>query len=150
MDACSLRQDQQRGRARWWRSRLRSGTGGSEQGRYILRHSAVGRLTGARISHESGPGAKVFIAAVRQPDGTLQGRGWRVAGAGVPPALCSRQEHEAWSEQLLVVPPALARPPRRRDRISDSSTSKKAAQWRADDGASGTVPKRCPSWVNWP
>src|SRR5262249_27690978 len=54
MDACSLRQDQQRGRARWWRSRLCSETGGSEQGRYILRHSAVGRLTAARISHESG------------------------------------------------------------------------------------------------
>ena len=48
MDACSLRQDQQRGRARWWRSRLRSETGRSEQGRYILRHSAVGGLTGAR------------------------------------------------------------------------------------------------------
>src|SRR5215831_4892307 len=44
MDACSLRQDQQRGRARWWRPRLRSETAGSEQGRYILRHSAVGRL----------------------------------------------------------------------------------------------------------
>src|SRR5207244_426549 len=48
MDACSLRQDQQLGRARWWRSRLRSETGRSEQGRYILRHSAVGGLTGAR------------------------------------------------------------------------------------------------------
>jgi hypothetical protein len=35
-------------RARWWRSRLRSETGGSEQGHYILRHTAVGRLTGAR------------------------------------------------------------------------------------------------------
>jgi hypothetical protein len=34
--------------------RLRSKAGGSEQGRYILRHSAVGRLTAARISHESG------------------------------------------------------------------------------------------------
>jgi hypothetical protein len=31
-------------RARWWRSRLRSETGGSEQGRYILRHSAIGGL----------------------------------------------------------------------------------------------------------
>src|SRR5438270_13535805 len=48
MDACSLRQDQQLGRARWWRSRLRSETGRSEQGRYILRHSAVGGLTGER------------------------------------------------------------------------------------------------------
>src|SRR6266516_2739615 len=48
MDACSLRQDQQRGRARWWRSRLCSETGGSEQGHYILRHTAVGGLTGAR------------------------------------------------------------------------------------------------------
>ena len=48
MDACSLRQDQQRGRARWWRSRLRSETGGSEQGRSILRHSADGGLMGAR------------------------------------------------------------------------------------------------------
>src|SRR5437773_11737237 len=48
MDACSLRQDQQLGRARWWRSRLRPETGRSEQGRYILRHSAVGGLTGAR------------------------------------------------------------------------------------------------------
>src|SRR5439155_7653132 len=59
MDACSLRQDQQLGRARWWRSRLRSETGRSEQGRYILRHSAVGGLTGARsvwrkISRKSG------------------------------------------------------------------------------------------------
>src|SRR2546430_13504517 len=44
MDACSLRQDQQRGRARWWRSRLRSETGGSKQGRSILRHCAVGGL----------------------------------------------------------------------------------------------------------
>jgi hypothetical protein len=33
------------GRARWWRSRLRSETGGSEQGRYILCHSAIGGLT---------------------------------------------------------------------------------------------------------
>ena|SRR5205807_5348492 len=49
MDACSLRQDQQLGRARWWRSRLRSETGRSEQGRYILRHSAVGGLTGGAI-----------------------------------------------------------------------------------------------------
>jgi hypothetical protein len=49
MDACSLRQDQQRGRARWWRSRLRSETGGSEQRRYILRHSAVGGLRKARF-----------------------------------------------------------------------------------------------------
>src|SRR4029453_1129005 len=48
MDACALRQDQQRGRARWWRSRLCSETGGSEQGRYILRHSAVGGLTRER------------------------------------------------------------------------------------------------------
>src|SRR6201982_2406305 len=48
MDACSLRQYQQRGRARWWRSRLRSETGGSEQGPYILCHSAFGGLTGAR------------------------------------------------------------------------------------------------------
>src|SRR2546428_6405842 len=45
MDACSLRQDQQRGRARWWRSRLRSETGESEQGHYILRHTAVGGLS---------------------------------------------------------------------------------------------------------
>jgi hypothetical protein len=37
-----------RGRARWWRSRLRSETGGSEQGHYILRHTAVGGLTRAR------------------------------------------------------------------------------------------------------
>jgi hypothetical protein len=44
MDTCSLRQDQQRGRARWWRSRLRSETGGSEQGRYILRPPLAGRL----------------------------------------------------------------------------------------------------------
>src|SRR5260221_10181951 len=46
MDACSLRQDQQRSRARWWCSRLRSETGGSEQGRSILCHSADGGLTG--------------------------------------------------------------------------------------------------------
>ena len=35
-------------RSRWWRSRLRSETGGSEQGRSILRHSADGGLMGAR------------------------------------------------------------------------------------------------------
>ena len=29
------------------------------------------------------PGAKVFIAAVKQPDGTLQGRAWRVGRDGV-------------------------------------------------------------------
>src|SRR5215813_12055695 len=48
MDSCSLRQDQQRHRARWWCSRLRSETGGSEQGRSILCHSAFGGLMGAR------------------------------------------------------------------------------------------------------
>ena len=31
------------------------------------------------------PGAKVFIAAVKQPDGTLQGRAWRVGRDGVTP-----------------------------------------------------------------
>src|SRR5262249_54421483 len=29
------------------------------------------------------PGAKVFIAAIKQPDGTLQGRAWRVGRDGV-------------------------------------------------------------------
>jgi hypothetical protein len=33
------------------------------------------------------PGAKVFIAAVRQPDGTLQGRTWRVGRNGVTPPM---------------------------------------------------------------
>jgi hypothetical protein len=41
-------QDQQCSRTRWWRSRLRSETGGSEQGRYILCHFAFGGLTEAR------------------------------------------------------------------------------------------------------
>jgi len=45
MDACSLRKDQQCSRTRWWRSRLCSKTGGPEQGRSVLRHSAVGGLT---------------------------------------------------------------------------------------------------------
>jgi hypothetical protein len=57
MDACSLRQDQQRHRTRWWRSRLRSETGGSEQGRYILRHTAIGGLTAARGAAEGVCGA---------------------------------------------------------------------------------------------
>jgi hypothetical protein len=33
------------------------------------------------------PGAKVFIAAVEQPDGTLQGRAWRVGRDGVTPLM---------------------------------------------------------------
>jgi Domain of unknown function (DUF5666) len=33
------------------------------------------------------PGAKVFIAAIKQPDGTLQGRGWRVGRDGVTPPM---------------------------------------------------------------
>jgi hypothetical protein len=33
------------------------------------------------------PGAKVFIAAVRQPDGTFQGRAWRVGKDGVTPPM---------------------------------------------------------------
>ena len=33
------------------------------------------------------PGAKVFIAAVKQPDGTLQGRAWRVGREGVTPPM---------------------------------------------------------------
>jgi len=33
------------------------------------------------------PGAKVFIAAIKQPDGTLQGRAWRVGRDGVIPIL---------------------------------------------------------------
>jgi hypothetical protein len=32
-------------------------------------------------------GAKVFIAAVKQPDGTLQGRAWRVGRDGVTPPM---------------------------------------------------------------
>ena len=31
------------------------------------------------------PGAKVFIVAVKQSDGTLQGRAWRVGRDGVTP-----------------------------------------------------------------
>lgn len=31
------------------------------------------------------PGAKVFIVAVKQPDGTLQGRAWRVGRDGIAP-----------------------------------------------------------------
>jgi len=33
------------------------------------------------------PGAKVFIVAVKQPDGTLQGRAWRVGRDGVTPPM---------------------------------------------------------------
>jgi hypothetical protein len=33
------------------------------------------------------PGAKVFIAAVKQPDGTLQGRAWRVGRDGLTPPM---------------------------------------------------------------
>ena len=33
------------------------------------------------------PGAIVFIAAVKQPDGTLQGRAWRIGRDGVTPPL---------------------------------------------------------------
>ena len=33
------------------------------------------------------PGAKAFIAAVKQPDGTLQGRAWRVGRDGVTPPM---------------------------------------------------------------
>jgi hypothetical protein len=33
------------------------------------------------------PGAKVFIAAIKQPDGTLQGRAWRVGREGVTPPM---------------------------------------------------------------
>jgi hypothetical protein len=32
------------------------------------------------------PGAKVFIVAVKQPDGTLEGRAWRVGRDGAAPA----------------------------------------------------------------
>jgi hypothetical protein len=33
------------------------------------------------------PGAKVFIAAVKQPDGPLQGRAWRIGRDGVTPPM---------------------------------------------------------------
>ena len=33
------------------------------------------------------PGARVFIAAVKQPDGTLQGRAWRIGRDGVMPPM---------------------------------------------------------------
>ena len=33
------------------------------------------------------PGAKVFIVAVKQPDGTLQGRAWRVGRDGMTPPM---------------------------------------------------------------
>jgi hypothetical protein len=33
------------------------------------------------------PGAKVFITAVKQPDGTLQGRAWRIGRDGVTPPM---------------------------------------------------------------
>jgi hypothetical protein len=33
------------------------------------------------------PGAKVFIAAIKKPDGTLQGRAWRVGRDGVTPPM---------------------------------------------------------------
>src|ERR1700722_16697868 len=37
------------------------------------------------------PGAKVFVAAVKQPDGTLQGRAWRVGRDGGTPPMWSRR-----------------------------------------------------------
>jgi predicted GTPase len=33
------------------------------------------------------PGAKVFIVAVKQADGTLQGRAWRIGRDGVTPPM---------------------------------------------------------------
>jgi hypothetical protein len=33
------------------------------------------------------PGAKVFIVAVKKPDGTLEGRAWRVGRDGVTPPM---------------------------------------------------------------
>ena len=33
------------------------------------------------------PGAKVFIVAAKQPDGTLQGRAWRVGRDGLTPPM---------------------------------------------------------------
>jgi len=33
------------------------------------------------------PGAKVFIAAIKQQDGALQGRAWRVGRGGVTPPM---------------------------------------------------------------
>jgi hypothetical protein len=33
------------------------------------------------------PGAKVFVIAAKQPDGTLQGRAWRVGREGVTPPM---------------------------------------------------------------
>ncbi len=33
------------------------------------------------------PGAKVFIVAVKQGDGTLQGRAWRIGRDGVTPPM---------------------------------------------------------------
>src|ERR1700730_14781399 len=45
MGASSQRQDQQCGRPLWWCPRLCSKTGGQQQGCFILRHSAIGRLT---------------------------------------------------------------------------------------------------------
>jgi hypothetical protein len=37
--------------------------------------------------NELKPGAKVFIVAAKQPDGTLEGRAWRVARDGLTPAM---------------------------------------------------------------
>jgi hypothetical protein len=38
-------------------------------------------------NHDLKPGAKVFIVAIKQPDGTLQGRAWRVGRDGVTPPM---------------------------------------------------------------
>ena len=38
-------------------------------------------------SNDLKPGARVFIAAIKQPDGTLQGRAWRVGRDGVTPPM---------------------------------------------------------------
>src|SRR5262249_35984919 len=82
MDACSLRQDQQRGRARWWRSRLRSETDGSEQGRYILRHSAVGGLTQSTYEEQLRAGGRMNGASsFRGSVAGMAARGARAAAA---------------------------------------------------------------------
>ena len=51
------------------------------------------------------PGAKVFIAAIKQPDGTLQGRAWRVGRDGVTPPMRLWCKQNVLDEELLAVPP---------------------------------------------
>ena len=46
---------------------------------------AIERIDGS--TYVDKPGAKVFIAAIKQPDGTLKARAWRIGRDGVTPPM---------------------------------------------------------------